>query len=58
MRKRHDYRNAFSGMNEEELKFSLTYHKDQLLRWIGIDDEQSELELKRVSYIEGKLNSK
>jgi len=54
MRKRYDYRRQFKNMTEPQLKASLEHHRNELLKWIGIDQAQADNELKIISYLENK----
>ena len=56
MRKRYDYRNVYKDMTKEDLLEYLTALKQRLLDNIGIIDTSNEL--KRICYIENKLNTK
>jgi hypothetical protein len=53
---RYDYRNDYKDMNLEQLKSALINDKQRLLNWIGLDDNETKNYVKRVSYLENKIN--
>ena len=55
--KRFDYRRKYSNWNKEKIQKHLPILKEKLIKNIGICDSISDDCLKRISYLESKINN-
>jgi len=55
MARRYDYRNDYKGWSKEDIKKHLPILKDKLSLNIGICQSNADDYLKRISYLENKI---
>ena len=55
--KRYDYRNDYKDWTKEQIENYLPILKDKLLKNLGVCDDLYDNYLKRISYLENKINN-
>ena len=58
MKKRYDYRNDYKGWSMEQIEKHIPYLKQKLAKNIGICDNNAADALKRLSYLQSKMETK
>ena len=54
---RYDYRNDYKNWSLDKIKNHLPFLKDKLLQTLSFCDSSANNLIKRISYLEGKINT-